>query len=167
MKNKKVISVLCGVLSLFVMAPGSRGVSEPESKDKPVSKSDSMMSRKPSSVPTSESCDVPPLESGDLESEPDSTSIWESVYKIGKIASKIAAWGSVVVSGMSLIMLASIINDLRKGIHQSAPFNVELVFGVGSAILCPVSGLAAWGFFKLAKYFDSKEKRLKSQFENS
>ena len=139
------------------MAPGSRGVSESESKSTPVSKSNNMMP-KPSSVSTSESCDVPSLESGGLESEPGSTSIWESIYKIGKIASKIAAWGSIVVSGMSLIMLASIINDSRKEIHQSGPFNVGLVFGVGSAILCPVSGLAAWGFFKLAKYFDSKEK---------
>lgn len=159
MKSKKLTSVLCSVILSFVDTPITYCMSEcaSESENIPVSKSNNMMP-KPSSVSTSESCEVSSLESGDLEPEPDNTSIWESVYKIGKIASKIAAWGSIVVSGMSLIMLASIINDSRKGIHQSGPFNVDLVFGVGSAILCPVSGLAAWGFFRLAKYFDSKSK---------
>lgn len=168
MKNKKIMSVLCSVLLSFAGTSKTCCASdcESESENITVSKSNNMMP-KPSSVPTQESHDVLSLESGDLEPEPDNTSIWESVYKIGKIASKIAAWGSVVVSSMSLITLASIINDSRKGIHKSGPFDVDLVFGVGSAILCPVSGLAAWGFFKLAKYFDSKKKRLKSEFENT
>lgn len=153
MKNKKLISILCACSLLFIITSKSCSMFEPELESKHVTQESYNTPLSKSNIPTQE-YNESELESNITATESNSISIWE----IGKITSKIAGWISGYISGISLLTVVEIINRSRKGEWDRNGY--DFYFGPGAAILCPISGLVSYGAFKLAKYFDSKEKNL-------
>lgn len=79
-------------------------------------------------------------------------------YETGSIVSRTAgvfsAFGSVVGLGFALVGITDIFDGVKTGGFN--PFNVELVFAVGGGLVFIACAGMSYGFFKLAKYFDSK-----------